>query len=218
MSLPSVLKAPAGAPRDEENLHQQQPHRQNPPGGKPHDDGLREAQGEPQEAREHQLVRAFLEYLTPRSPGFFVDVGANHPWRGSQTWHLEQRGWRGIVVEPLPEHADHLRRTRTAAVFEVACSSPENAGKVLPFYAADVLSGLDLKQMAPSAEPCVINVPVRTLDSALKRRVRRGPSTSFPSTSRGTRSRCCAASISPAGRRASSCWKITSPISTAIAS
>jgi FkbM family methyltransferase len=125
---------------------------------------------EEKKSEEHQqrLVREFLEFLTPRAPGFFVDVGANHPSWGSQTWHLEQRGWRGILVEPLPEHADRLRQTRTAKVFAVACSSPENADRMLPFYAADALSGLDRKQMAPWAEPEVINVPVRTLDSLLE--------------------------------------------------
>ena len=120
------------------------------------------------EDRQQRLVRAFLEFLTPHAPGFFVDVGANHPWRGSQTWHLEQRGWRGVLVEPLPGHADLLRLNRAVPVFAVACSSPENAGRVLPFYADDALSGLDPRQMAPWAKPNVINVPVRTLDSILE--------------------------------------------------
>jgi FkbM family methyltransferase len=152
MSLPlSVPVKPAGDPREEGNLREQ------------------EEQEHPEERRQHQLVWEFLEFFTPHTPGFFAEVGANHPWRGSQTWHLEQRGWRGILVEPLPEHADRLRRTRTAAVFAVACSSPENAGQMLPFFAADALSGLDRSQMAPWAEPQVINVPVRTLDSILER-------------------------------------------------
>lgn len=120
------------------------------------------------EEREQRLVREFLEFLTAGAPGFFVDVGANHPYRGSQTWHLERRGWRGILVEPLPENADRLREARTATVFAVACSSPENAGQVLPFYAAGELSGLKREQMAPWAEPQVINVPIRTLDSLLE--------------------------------------------------
>lgn len=122
----------------------------------------------PPEDFQQRLVREFLELFKPHAPGFFVEVGANHPRRGSQTWHLERRGWRGVLVEPLPEHAARLRRDRTAAVFAVACSSPENAGKVLPFYAADALSGLDMKQMAPWAEPQEIKVPVRTLDSVLE--------------------------------------------------
>lgn len=120
------------------------------------------------EDRQQRLVREFLEASTPRTPGFFVDVGANHPWDGSQSWHLERRGWRGVLVEPLPEQSELLRRTRTAAVFAVACSSPANAGQVLPFYAAGPLSGLNLRQMAPFANPVLTEVPVRTLDSILE--------------------------------------------------
>jgi FkbM family methyltransferase len=123
----------------------------------------------PSEEREQRLVREFLEFCTARAPGFFVEVGANHPFRGSQTWHLERQGWRGILIEPLPENAERLREARTATVFAVACSSPENAGQMLPFHAADALSGLDRERMAPWAQPQnVINVPVRTLDSLLE--------------------------------------------------
>jgi FkbM family methyltransferase len=123
------------------------------------------------EEQEQRLIREFLESFG-RAPGYFVDVGANHPHAGSQSWHLERRGWRGILIEPLPELADRLRETRTANVFAVACSSPENAGRSLPFHVAGVagsLSSLDRGRMAPSAQPqSVINVPIRTLDDILE--------------------------------------------------
>ena len=32
------------------------------------------------------------EFFRTSPPGFFVDVGANRPQTGSQTWALEQRG------------------------------------------------------------------------------------------------------------------------------
>ena len=34
--------------------------------------------------------------------GYFVDVGANDPKNMSQSWQLEQKGWRGVLVEPQP--------------------------------------------------------------------------------------------------------------------
>lgn len=34
--------------------------------------------------------------------GFFVDVGAHHPFRFSNTWLLYRMGWRGINIDPLP--------------------------------------------------------------------------------------------------------------------
>ncbi|HQY58608.1 MAG: FkbM family methyltransferase [Nitrospira sp.] len=35
--------------------------------------------------------------------GFYVDVGAHHPFRFSNTYLLSRRGWRGINIDPNPE-------------------------------------------------------------------------------------------------------------------
>ena len=114
--------------------------------------------------RETSLVR---EYFGDR-PGFFVDVGANDPRRGSQSWHLEQSGWTGILIEPQPDLADRLRATRSAEVFAVACSSPRNAGRNLPLHLAGGGSSLDRERMAAGTiTEKAIDVPVRTLDDIL---------------------------------------------------
>lgn len=34
--------------------------------------------------------------------GFYIDVGAHHPYRFSNTVHFYQNGWRGINIEPTP--------------------------------------------------------------------------------------------------------------------
>ena len=113
---------------------------------------------------EEELKR---EFFGPR-PGFYVEVGANDPQERSQTWHLEQLGWTGILVEPQPDLAERLRRTRSAEVFALACSSPRNAGRRMRLHVAGALSSLDRDRMAPGAEPeRVIDVPVRTLDEVL---------------------------------------------------
>jgi FkbM family methyltransferase len=113
---------------------------------------------------EQRLVGRFFD----GTPGFFVEVGANHPQKDSQTWHLEQSGWTGILIEPEPQLADQLRKSRRATVIEVACSSPENVGRRLPFYVAGALSSLDRHRMAPGSRPeTVIEVPVRILDDIL---------------------------------------------------
>jgi FkbM family methyltransferase len=113
---------------------------------------------------EQALVR---DFLGPK-PGFFVEVGANHPQQGSQSWHLEQRDWRGVLVEPLPQLTEELRRTRKAQVFCAACSAPTNAGQRMPFYVDGKMSALDRDRMAPGSRPAVvIEVPIRTLDDIL---------------------------------------------------
>jgi hypothetical protein len=52
--------------------------------------------------------------------GYFVEVGANEPRERSQTYHLEQAGWTGVLVEPQPALAALLRAQRSAKVFAVA--------------------------------------------------------------------------------------------------
>ena len=117
------------------------------------------------DAREQTQVR---EFFGGARSGFFVEVGANHPQFASQTWHLEQLGWTGVLVEPQPDLADNLRRHRTARVFAVACSSQTNAGQQMKFHVAGALSSLDPDRMAPGAElQRVIEVPIRTLDDVL---------------------------------------------------
>jgi len=116
-------------------------------------------------AQETALVAGFFG----PSPGFFVEVGANDPHARSQTFHLEKAGWDGILVEPQPDLARELRAKRTAKVFEAACSSPANAGSIMPLHVAGPLSSLDRSGMAAGAQPeRVIQVPVRTLDDILE--------------------------------------------------
>jgi FkbM family methyltransferase len=101
--------------------------------------------------------------------GYFVDVGANDPKDISQTWHLEQKGWQGVLIEPQPALAQKLREQRKATVFACACSSPQNAGKVLPFQVSGIHSSLDLDFfVAGMRKDSVIDVPVRTLDDILQ--------------------------------------------------
>jgi FkbM family methyltransferase len=44
------------------------------------------------------------------SDGFFVDVGAFHPFKYSNTHYLRSKGWRGINIEPQPECFNTLKK------------------------------------------------------------------------------------------------------------
>ena len=41
--------------------------------------------------------------LGNKSNGFYIDIGANHPIRFSNTWFFYKKGWRGINIEPNPD-------------------------------------------------------------------------------------------------------------------
>jgi FkbM family methyltransferase len=114
---------------------------------------------------EAPMVRAFFR---DRPQGFFVEVGANDPKKDSQSYHLEEAGWTGILVEPLPELAAELRRQRKAKVFEVACSSPERAGQIMRLHVAGPYSSFDPNLMVTGLRAeRTIDVTVRTLDDVL---------------------------------------------------
>ncbi len=50
---------------------------------------------------EDVVFQSFYEGLKGYK-GFYVDVGAHHPVRFSNTWLLYRRGWRGINIDPTP--------------------------------------------------------------------------------------------------------------------
>ncbi len=109
------------------------------------------------------------DYFGATPGGFFVDVGANAPKDGSQTWAMESRGWSGVLVEPQPDLAEQLRRERQAAVYAVACSGPENAGKTLTLYLAGIQSSLKPDFYAAGMRRAgTVDVPVMTLDQVLE--------------------------------------------------
>lgn len=111
--------------------------------------------------------RLLWQLFNGRRDGFFAEVGANHPTIGSQTYFLEQKGWRGLLVEPLPEKCKLLREHRPRSlVFECAVGAPEQRGSQR-FHVgleSDVLSGLAPAEQATDSD---ITVQVRTLDEVL---------------------------------------------------
>ena len=76
------------------------------------------------DTREPALLQTFLSSKT----GVFVEVGANDPIVGSQTYALEQRGWSGLLVEPLREYADQLRSKEGFTPFVVRLDEAAPSG------------------------------------------------------------------------------------------
>lgn len=82
--------------------------------------------------------RLLVEFFGGRTAGVFVEVGANHPRHGSQTWAFEQRGWTGVLVEPQAEFHDLLVAQRPRSkVIRAACTSPAKVGRLTLHVPAD---------------------------------------------------------------------------------
>jgi FkbM family methyltransferase len=92
-----------------------------------------------QNASQDELVWEFFDH---RGEGYFVEVGANHPQQGSQTWLLEKAGWRGALVEPQASLFEALCQARPRSkVFRAACSAPEKTGFAELHVPGDELNG-----------------------------------------------------------------------------
>lgn len=58
------------------------------------------------------LQGIFRQKLKRGEPGFFVDVGAYHPFIHSNTHYFYIRGWRGINIDPRPGGMDIFNKIR----------------------------------------------------------------------------------------------------------
>lgn len=80
--------------------------------------------------REDKILdRIFVDKV-----GTCVEVGANDGVTGSASYYFEKKGWKCILVEPVPELCDRIRRSRSAVVFECAASSESGEDR---FYVAE---------------------------------------------------------------------------------
>lgn len=52
------------------------------------------------------------KYFANKKNGFYVDIGAHHPLRFSNTQHFYLQGWQGINVDALPGSMELFKRIR----------------------------------------------------------------------------------------------------------
>lgn len=75
-----------------------------------------------QEGEDMVLYRIFEK----QKSGFYVDIGAYHPKRFSNTYFFYKRGWRGINIEPNPEAIKLFKKYRVGDInLEMGVSDQE---------------------------------------------------------------------------------------------
>ncbi len=50
--------------------------------------------------------------FSTKSKGYYVDVGAHHPYRFSNTFKFYEKGWEGINIDPLPNMKEKFDKER----------------------------------------------------------------------------------------------------------
>lgn len=128
-------------------------------------------------------VRAIVEKVLP-SNGFYVDIGAHDGRASSNTFHLENNGWSGILVEPIMTNYFKLfvnRRRENNQFVNAACVSTNHKANSLEMIYCDLMSfapsisevdseqwlGSSLQFMNPHEHQTKVFVPARTLVSIL---------------------------------------------------
>lgn len=109
-----------------------------------------------------------------KNSGFYVDCGAYHPIRGSNTHLLWKRGWCGINLEPHPDQLQQFNIHRPTDVnLGLAVSNQEGRAS---FVCDDVFSGLDsearnkIASRHPNRPPCkTIEVECFTLATIVEK-------------------------------------------------
>ena len=69
-----------------------------------------------------------LDKLLPEKKGFFLDIGAGRPIRGSNTYLFYKRGWNGILIDPLTTNyfLSKIFRPKDKKIKALVSTSAEN--------------------------------------------------------------------------------------------
>lgn len=128
-----------------------------------------------------QLDARIAEHVTATT-GSFVELGAYDGITQNNTLHFEEKGWRGILIEPVPAAYEACRRNRPLAqVFNCACVPHEYPGSTVSMTAVGLMSLVNGFYSRPEEEAAWIErgekvqniarsevvVAAKTLDSIL---------------------------------------------------
>lgn len=120
-----------------------------------------------------------------KKTGFYIDVGAHHPFKYSNTFLFYLKGWRGINIDPLPGSMALFKKYRQEDLnLEIAVSEKKGV-KTYYMFSIPELNGfkrntvLDKNQRKEFPLIGKTNVKVDTLNSILRKNYQRPPSIDF---------------------------------------
>ena len=114
-------------------------------------------------------------YNIPISMVRYVDIGANHWCRGSNSYYFYKRGAEGLLLEANPLFCKKLEKKRKRDTIVNAAADVQNEKKSIPFYILSLInrSSIDEKNVAQSLKMGailnkVIQVPCICINDLLK--------------------------------------------------
>jgi len=117
-------------------------------------------------------------------PGFYIDIGANHPSIDSVTRSLYERGWRGVNVEPVQRYHEALCAARPRDVNLCVAVGSKDAGELQFFESPETGLSTLCPEMAAQQSAAGIcftprKVTTRTLVSLCEEHVPQAPAFQF---------------------------------------
>lgn len=128
--------------------------------------------------------RILWQVFGHRPHGYYIEIGAYDGVTLSNTFFLEQMGWTGLLIEPIPALARHAAAQRPRSRVIQAAISRRNSQGSARFTVADnvpVLSFLSADEehvarcIREGARLTQIDVPVTSLDELLRSERRNAP-------------------------------------------
>jgi len=106
-----------------------------------------------------------------KTKGFYVDVGAHHPERYSNTYLLHKKGWHGINIDPNPDTIRLFKKERPDDV-NLECGVGHEGGEMTYYQFSDPAVNSFVKEEAEKWKQKKFltylgerKVPVKTLSS-----------------------------------------------------
>lgn len=112
--------------------------------------------------------------LDGQAQGFYVDVGAHHPVRFSNTYLFYKRGWRGINIDAMPGSMRKFDKVRPRDI-NIECGVAGSAGRLMYHRFNELaLNTFDATEAAYKNKPPyqlidTVEVTVERLDTLLSR-------------------------------------------------
>jgi len=151
--LERQMGAPAANPSDDDELRP-----------------MREAYG-PDRNSEHSEEWIVRDFFGDARDGVFVEVGANHHQRFSNTYYLETTlGWSGVALEPQTKFAEGYARFRPKTTFVPLFVSDVSNRTATLYVTANDLVASSSKEFSEAYGPVTATVATTTtLDDVLDR-------------------------------------------------
>ena len=122
--------------------------------------------------------------LNGQAQGFYIDVGAHHPVRFSNTYLFYKRGWRGINIDAMPGSMKKFNKVRPRDI-NIECGVAGSVGKLLyhrfnePALNTFDAGEAEYKNKPPYQMIDIVEVAVERLDALLARYLPAGQQIDF---------------------------------------